>query len=188
MSRHFWLNIPNLLTLGRILSVPVLVWLILIHELNWAFWLFILSGISDGLDGYLAKKLNAETRIGAILDPLADKLLLVSVFVILGVQEILPLWLVIMVSFRDLSIVVGAGLIEMLTRDLEIAPSLSSKINTIVQILLVSCVLGVHGLDVDGMAMVVQSLVFLTATTTVLSGIIYLYQWGARIGQLNGDA
>ncbi len=188
MTRHFWLNIPNMLTLGRILSVPVLVWLIIIHELNTAFWLFIVAGVSDGLDGFLAKIMNAQTRIGELLDPLADKLLLVSVFVVLGVQELVPLWLVIMVCFRDLSIVVGATLIEIMTHDLKIAPNLSSKINTTVQILLVSCVLGVHGLDLTEMMGAVDALVFLTALTTVLSGVIYLYYWGTTVSQVNGDA
>lgn len=188
MSRQFWLNIPNLLTLGRIFSVPVLVWLVLIHELNWAFWLFVAAGISDGLDGYLAKQMNAQTKIGAFLDPLADKFLVVSIFIVLGVQDLLPVWLVIMVSFRDLAIVVGATLIELVTHDLKMSPNFSSKINTTVQILLVSAVLAVHGLEVNDFMNVVDGLIYITALTTILSGMIYLYQWGLTIGQINGDA
>lgn len=188
MSRHFWLTVPNLLTLGRILLVPVLVWLVLSHELQWAFWVFVIAGISDALDGYLAKVMNAQTKVGEFLDPLADKFLLVSAFVVLGVQDIIPLWLVIMVVFRDLAIVVGAALIELVTHDLKMSPNFSSKINTTVQVLLVSCVLGVHGLEIGGMERLVDGLVYLVALTTVLSGAVYLYQWGVTISQGNGDA
>ncbi len=188
MSQVFWLNIPNMITLGRIIAVPFMIWLVLIHKLDWAFWVFVCAGLSDGLDGYLAKKLNAFTEVGAFLDPIADKLMLVSVFVILGVQDFLPLWLVIMVVFRDLAIVVGAFLIEVMTHKLEMAPNLSSKINTTVQIVLASSVLGVHGLQVDGMDMFVQTLIFTTAITTLLSGAIYLYQWGITVSQANGNS
>jgi len=163
-------------------------WLVLIHEFQWAFWVFMAAGISDGLDGYLAKKMNAQTKIGALLDPLADKFLLVSAFVVLGIQGLLPLWLVILVAFRDLSIVVGAALIEIVTHDLKMSPNFSSKINTTVQIILATTVLGVHGLDVNNMDDVVLGLVYMAATTTVLSGAIYLYQWGVTIGQASGEA
>lgn len=187
MSQQFWLHIPNMITLGRILCVPVLVWMILSHNLYGAFWLFIIAGISDGLDGYLAKVLKARTKVGAFLDPIADKLLLVSAFVVLGVQELLPLWLVIMVVFRDLAIVVGAALIELLTHDLKMEPNFSSKINTVVQILLACSVLGVHGLELSGMEMIVEGLVYLTALTVVSSAIMYLYYWGMTISQPNEE-
>lgn len=187
MSQTIWRNIPNLITLGRIFAVPVLVWLVLIHQLNLAFWLFILAGISDGLDGFLAKKMNAHTRIGAFLDPIADKFMLVSIFVILGLQGFLPIWLVIMVVFRDVGIVVGAFLLEVLIHKLEMAPNFSSKINTTVQIVLAAFVLGIQGLEVANMDVFVDILVYSTALTTMWSGAIYLYQWGNTISQANGD-
>ncbi|WP_240796868.1 CDP-alcohol phosphatidyltransferase family protein [Terasakiella sp. SH-1] len=187
MGQHFWLNIPNVITVGRVFAVPFMVWLILTHDLHAAFWLFVAAGISDGVDGYLAKILQARTRIGAFLDPIADKLLLVSAFLTLGVQGLLPLWLVIMVVFRDFAIVLGAALIEILTRDLKMAPNFSSKVNTTVQIVLVSVLLGVHGLSVQGMDWAVTGLIYATALTTLVSGLIYLYQWGITISQANGD-
>ena len=187
MSQTVWLNIPNLITLGRIFAVPVLVWLVLIQKFDLAFWLFILAGISDGLDGYLAKKMNAYTRIGAFLDPIADKFMLVSIFVILGVQGFLPIWLVIMGVFRDVGIVVGASLLEVVTHKLEMAPNFSSKINTTVQIILAAFVLGIQGLEVVHMDVFVDVLVYGTALTTMWSGAIYLYQWGNTIAQANGD-
>lgn len=187
MSQTIWLNIPNIITLGRIIAVPFLVWLVLIHQLDWAFWVFVGAGISDGLDGYLAKKLGAYSKIGAFLDPLADKFMLVSIFVILGVQDFLPLWLVIMVVFRDVAIVVGASLIEIVTHKLEMAPNLSSKLNTTVQIVLAALILGVQGLDVGGMDLYIEIMIYMVGLTTLWSGAIYLYQWGHMIAQANGD-
>ncbi|NVJ90146.1 MAG: CDP-alcohol phosphatidyltransferase family protein [Methylocystaceae bacterium] len=187
MSQQFWLNVPNLLTLGRIIAVPFIVWLVLIHQLNWAFWVFIGAGVSDGLDGYLAKVMNAQTKIGALLDPIADKFLLVCVFVVLGVQGFLPIWLVILVAFRDFAIVMGATLIEIMTHNLTMSPNFSSKLNTSIQIVLASCVLGVHGLQVESMMFLIDGLIYVTALTTAISGAIYLYQWGQMITQVNGD-
>lgn len=187
MSRQVWLNIPNVITLGRVFAVPFMVWLVLEHEIKTAFWLFIIAGISDGVDGYLAKIMKAQSTIGSYLDPIADKLLLVSAFVILGVQELLPLWLVIMVVFRDVAIVIGAALIELLTRNLRMSPNFSSKVNTTVQIALVAAVLGINGLDIEGGSFLIEGLIYITALTTVLSGLIYLYQWGQTISQTNGN-
>lgn len=185
MKQQFWHHLPNLITLGRILCVPVMIWLVLSHDLFGAFWLFVIAGISDGVDGYLAKKMNACTKVGAFLDPIADKFLLVSAFVILGVQGLLPLWLVIMVVFRDFSIVVGATLIEILTHNLKMEPNFTSKINTISQIVLAGCVFGVHGLELPGMMLVIDILIYITAITAVLSGAAYLYYWGKAISQPN---
>lgn len=183
MNQRILAHIPNMITLGRILCVPVMIWLILKHDFNAAFWLFIIAGISDGVDGYLAKVMNARTKVGAFLDPIADKFLLVSCFIFLGVQGLLPLWLVIMVVFRDVSIVVGAGLIELLTHNLKMEPHMSSKINTVVQILLVSCVLAVHGLELNEMHRIADGLVYLSAVTVIFSGVMYLYYWGKAMGQ-----
>ena len=187
MTPHFWLNIPNFITLCRIISVPFLVWLVLANELKVAFWVFIIAGLSDALDGFLAKLMKSGTTIGAYLDPIADKFLIVSVFVILGVEGYLPSWLIIMVVFRDLAIVVGAGLIELITKDLKMSPNFSSKINTVVQIVLASVVLGVYGLNISGLQTVIDMLVYITALTTALSGMIYLYQWGNTISKENGE-
>jgi len=187
VSERSWLNIPNIITLARVFAVPFMVWLILVHELQLAFWLFVAAGVSDGIDGYLAKTMNAETTVGAFLDPIADKLLLVSAFVVLGMQGLLPLWLVIMVVSRDVAIVIGAALIEILTHDLKMSPNFSSKINTTVQIMLASFVLGVHGLQVEGMENALTLLVIATGATTMISGLIYLYQWGVTISRANGN-
>ena len=90
-------NLPNLISLMRLLLVPFTVWLILSGAFGWAFATFLIAGVSDGIDGYLARRFDWRTRLGAYLDPLADKALVVSVFVTLGFLKVIPAWLVIIV-------------------------------------------------------------------------------------------
>src|SRR5947207_11466831 len=99
------LSIPNLITLGRILLVPVMVWAIAAGEMRIAFLLFLAAGISDAIDGFLAKRFGMATALGAYLDPLADKAMIVSIYIALGIQEAIPRWLVILVVSRDIMIV-----------------------------------------------------------------------------------
>jgi cardiolipin synthase len=173
------LNIPNLITLSRLMSVPLMIWLIVGHEFGVAFCVFILAGISDGLDGFIAKRFDCRTRIGALLDPAADKALLSSVFVALGIEEFLPNWLVILVVFRDVTIIGGFVLLQALMAPRNFDPLYISKLNTLMQIALVGYVLGRLGLGFrDGL--LTEILVWLTAVTTVLSGLSYLVRW-ARI-------
>ena len=105
--RDVSLSLPNLITLARILLVPVMVWAIASDQMTIAFILFLVAGISDGVDGFLAKRFGMATEVGAYLDPLADKVLIVSIYVSLGVVEAIPRWLVILVVSRDLLIVGG---------------------------------------------------------------------------------
>jgi cardiolipin synthase len=170
-------NLPNLITVVRLLAVPLEVWLMLQGSYAAAFWLFIALGVSDAVDGFLAKRFGWESMIGGYLDPIADKALLVGVYVTLGVQELLPPWLVILVVFRDILIVGGALLFETLTHKLEMAPLLVSKINTAAQIVLAAGVLGSLGnnLDVGAFTRVMN---WVVAATTVSSGLAYLIKWG----------
>ena len=110
------MNIPNSLTLGRIVLVPLVVWLIITHEMQAAFLLFLLAGLSDAADGYLAKRYGWNSELGAYLDPIADKALLVSIYVTLGFAGHLPVWLVIAVVSRDILIVGAVVLSWMLSR------------------------------------------------------------------------
>ncbi len=103
-------NLPNLITIARILMVPLTVWLIITGRHELAFFVFILAGISDGVDGFIAKRFDMRTTLGAYLDPLADKLLLMSIYVTLGILDQLPAWLAILVVSRDLLIVGGVVL------------------------------------------------------------------------------
>lgn len=166
------MNLPNLITLMRIAAVPFAIWLILEAHLIWAFWVFVLAGVSDALDGFIAKTFDQETELGKYLDPIADKALLVSIFVTLGVEGHIASWLVIMVVFRDLCIVGGALLFETLTHSLTMQPMMISKVNTVVQIVFAAVVMANvgYGIELDGL---MNGLVLATATTTVASGVAY---------------
>ena len=175
------LNIPNMITLGRLLAVPVTVWLILNDFIFAAFWLFVAAGISDAIDGFLAKRWNQITEFGAYLDPLADKALLASVFITLGVQGHLESWLVILVVFRDVMIVGAVVLFQTMVRSLEMDPLFISKVNTLAQIILAALVLGAEGYNVD-MGLFMEMMIGIVAVTTMASGLSYLVVIMRRLG------
>lgn len=172
-----WL--PNLITLARLLAVPVTVYLLLNGDHRAAFWLFVAAGVSDALDGIIAKRFDAASEVGAYLDPLADKALLVGIYVTLGALGQVALWLVILIVFRDLLIIGGAILFHTLTRSLTMEPLMVSKTNTAAQILLASAVLAELGFGLP-LGPVVQVLVYVTTATTVVSGAAYVIKWGHR--------
>lgn len=167
---------PNLITLLRLCAVPAAVWLILQREMAWAFWLFVAAGISDAVDGFIAKRFGLRSRVGAVLDPVADKALLVSVYVTLGAIGILPSWLVILVVFRDVLIVGGVLTLYVLGEDVVIRPLFVSKANTTAQIVLAAAVLLHAAYGVPG-ERTVAMLVWLVAASTVASGAAYLVRW-----------
>jgi len=174
------ISLPNFLSFARLLSVPLIVWLILESRMTAAFWLFIAAGISDGVDGYLAKHFNSKTELGAYLDPLADKTLLVGVYLTLGWVGYIPVWLVILVAFRDLTIVGGALLEHTITQSFKSRPMMVSKVNTTLQITLGGWVLARYGLGLDDHGLTL-ALVVAVAVTTVLSGLLYLVHWTRRV-------
>jgi cardiolipin synthase len=167
------LILPNVLTLGRLVSVPLIVYLMLIDEMWIAFWLFVASGVTDALDGLLARVLDARTLVGSYLDPIADKALLVSVYVMLGHAQYLPVWLVILVVSRDLLIIGGAILQQMLDQPAAPSPLMISKVNTATQIALAAFMLAALAYDLETQGLL-PGLVGLTAVTTVMSGAAYL--------------
>ena len=121
-SRGAGLSIPNLITLGRIILVPVVVWAIMSGEMRVAFALFLAAGISDAVDGFLAKRFHMASELGAYLDPLADKALIVSIYVALGVAGALPISLVILVVSRDIMIVGGFMLSWLIGKPMPVRP------------------------------------------------------------------
>lgn len=177
---HVLLTLPNVITLARLAAVPVTIWLILQHRLDHAFLLFLAAGLSDALDGWLARVLNARSAIGALLDPLADKALLVSVYVTLAAIGVLPDWLAILVVFRDLLIVGGLTLLWMVGNRPPIRPLLISKLNTLMQILLAGLALFIHGFEMP-MEAAVTGLIWAVAATTLASGIAYVAQAAQRM-------
>ena len=170
------INIPNFITLARIISVPVIFWLLLSGESKAAFVVFVCAGVSDAVDGYLAKRFDWRTELGSYLDPLADKLLIVSIFIALGVRNELPLWLVIAVVSRDILIVAAVLLAWLLDQPVRIKPLAISKANTAMQIVLAATVLadGAFGL---GLAAGRQVLVWVTGALTLASLATYLRAW-----------
>jgi cardiolipin synthase len=177
-SLRLELNLPNLITLARLMSVPLAIWLIFDGRYGAAFWVFIGAGISDALDGYVAKRFDRRTRLGALLDPTADKALLAGVYVSLWLVGQLPFWLVGLVILRDLLIVVGFVVIHTTAAPKQFDPIYISKINTLVQLILVGFVLA-QGLGIESEP-VKFLLIAAAALTTVLSGLWYLARW-ARI-------
>ena len=141
------LNLPNLITIGRILLVPVVVWAIGSGQMQIAFLVFLIAGVSDAVDGFLAKRLGMTSDLGAHLDPLADKALIVSIYVALGVTEAVPRWIVILVVSRDILIVGGVMLAWFLGKPIQMKPVLVSKLNTVAQIIFACLVLGSLAFD-----------------------------------------
>jgi cardiolipin synthase len=172
-----WL--PNFISLARLLAVPVTVYLLLIGSFQAAFWLFLAAGVSDALDGAIAKHFNASSQVGAFLDPLADKALLMAIYVTLGYLEHMPVWLVILIVFRDLLIIGGAILFHTLTHSLKMEPLLVSKTNTAAQIILAGAVLAELGLELS-LPGLVHVLIYVVAATTLVSGAAYVIKWGYR--------
>ena len=172
-------DIPNIISLLRIVLVIPIVYLLIQREFSYALVLFFIAGISDGLDGYLAKRNNWKSRLGSILDPLADKLLLVFSYFALGWLGEIPLWLVAAVVIRDLVIIVGAISYHEIIGVYDMTPTWMSKTNTFCQIVLVLIVVfssGAYKLPDD----VIDTLVIIVAITTVASGVNYVWVWGRR--------
>ena len=169
------MNWPNFLSFLRIFSVPVLIWLVVEDYTTGALWLFALAGVTDALDGFIAKRFHMETTLGRYLDPLADKLLLLSGFITLTLLDLLPLWLTLLVVTRDVVIVGGALVYQVMTGTLEIKPLLISKVNTVSQMWLLLLVLqhAVNG-TLQGW---LEPFIWLTAITTLLSGGSYIFEW-----------
>lgn len=170
------LSIPNLITLARILLVPVVVWTIASGRIGIAFLLFAAAAVSDAVDGFLAKRFGMKTELGAYLDPLADKVLIVSIYVTLGITAVIPLWIVILVVSRDIMIVGAIILSWLIDRPIKIKPHVVSKINTGVQILFAALVLASHGFDLDT-GPVLTLVMALVAVLTLLSVGLYLREW-----------
>ncbi|MBX2846887.1 MAG: CDP-alcohol phosphatidyltransferase family protein [Acidiferrobacterales bacterium] len=176
------LYVPNLLTLARIGMVPWLV--VLLQQQNYLLSLvvFVIAGISDAVDGYIAKKYDAITKLGSILDPIADKALLVSAYVMLSIMEIVPFWLVVTVVFRDLVIVGGYLIMEIFFGEVTMKPLRISKVNTVVQITFVVIVLVTLAWQVD-LSTMLTLFGYLVFVTSAVSGAAYVYIWSIKTTQ-----
>lgn len=173
-KQPFMIYIPNLLTLARIGLVPWLVVLLQNHQYSWSLAVFVIAGVSDGLDGFIAKRFNATTYLGSILDPIADKTLLVTSYIMLSVLEIIPFWLMVVVVFRDIVIIGGNLLMVLFFSTMEMKPLAISKLNTVVQIFYIVLVLASLSFGWEYVGFVAGVGVFV-AITSVSSGLAYVY-------------
>ncbi|MEM7426634.1 MAG: CDP-alcohol phosphatidyltransferase family protein [Pseudomonadota bacterium] len=174
------MSVPNLITLFRILLVPLTIWLIVTEQFLPAFFAFVVAGISDGIDGFVAKRFNQVTELGAYLDPLADKLLLVSIYLALGIDALMPPLLVITVVSRDVMIIGAVILSWLLDKPVEVQPLWISKINTTVQIAFAGFVLAGLGMNLELESYVLPG-GLLVGALTVASGAAYMLQWTAHM-------
>lgn len=175
------MSIPNIITLGRILLVPVIVWAIASGQLGIAFILFLIAGISDAVDGFLAKRFNMGSEIGRLLDPLADKALLVSIYVALGIFDLIPRWLVILVVSRDLMIIAAVIVSWLVEKPVVLKPLMVSKLNTVAQVLFAALILAAHSFGFSP-APVDMLLMIAVAILTLASVVVYLLEWIRHMG------
>jgi len=170
------LSIPNIITLGRIILVPIIVWAIASSQMEIAFAIFLVAGISDAVDGFLAKRFNMASELGALLDPLADKALLVSIYVALGIWGAVPRWIVILVVSRDIMIVSAVIVSWLFGKPIPMKPLMVSKLNTAAQVAFAALVLASLGF---GFTPTPYDLIlmFLVTVFTLVSVSLYLVEW-----------
>jgi cardiolipin synthase len=159
--------------------MPVIGYAIMAGHYTFGFWLSVAAGLSDGVDGYLAKRLNQTTILGAYLDPIADKVLLIGLCIVLGQTGHIPTWLVMMILFRDLVIVGGVMLLHAGDRTVQMKPLLISKVNTVAQLVLVSVVMARLGIGLSSGA-IEPWLVYYAGLTTFASGTAYVGEWSRQ--------
>ena len=182
------MNLPNLITISRLLLTPYIVWLLLIESYFLGFIFFLLSGISDALDGFIAKRFNQKTLLGSYLDPIADKFLIVSAIVLLGYNGYVPIWLIIIIVSRDIAIF-GAVIISwMLGTNLRIEPLIISKINTFLQLFYIVMTFAVilnNKFLTELILSIHDATTYLIAVSTILSWLFYLRVWLINVNSVN---
>jgi cardiolipin synthase (CMP-forming) len=169
-------QLPNLITISRIALVPVLILLLRDEQYAASLAVFVIAGVSDGLDGFIAKRFHYQSRLGSILDPIADKILLLCSYVMLVLLNHIPFWLMLTVVFRDLLIVGGYLVYTSMIGPVQMNPSWLSKFNTFLQIALVIIILGQQALGLVYVPLV-ELLIYGVLLSTVTSGVHYLWIW-----------
>ncbi len=180
-EKNVMINLPNLLSIGRILCVPLFI-ILLLHQLyGWALFTFVAASITDAIDGLLARVLDQKTVLGSYLDPAADKLLNASSYTALAVMNLLPSWLAVIVVSRDVIICVGLMILFWTSHALEIRPSIVSKLTTTFQFCTIIFVLwSAHFAPVPFINILINILVWATTVGTIVSGLQYIAR-GIRI-------
>ncbi len=177
-------QLPNLITIARLLLVPPVGWLLSHQDYGVALVVIAIAGVSDFIDGELARRFDWRSRFGQFTDPLADKLLVAVMFIVLVLQQHIPIWLALVVVLRDLVIIGGAATYRLMFRDIEISPTFVSKTNTAIQVVLPILVL-VTLLDVPSLSTPVAAIVDpwlfgVAGAFAVWSGLDYVISWSRR--------
>jgi cardiolipin synthase len=177
--RRAWRHVPNAITVLRMVLIPVIGVLLTGERYVEAFWTLLGSALSDLVDGQVARRYNARTRFGAIADPVADKLTMLTVTFILAWQGLLPLWLAAAIVLRDVVIVAGALAYQRVVGHVEMAPTWLSKLNTALEFVMLAAVIADTAALVDDRAML--PLLFVAVFLSVVtSGVQYVWIWGRR--------
>lgn len=176
------MNIPNFLTLFRILLVPIFVILLIYGQNFYAFLTFIVAGVTDALDGFIARVFNQKTVLGAYLDPIADKLLLVTSYIVLAITGIIPPWLAVLVISRDIFILIGVAVLFVNNKSIEIRPTLLGKVSTFMQLTTVVIALSVAQ-PLLALQPFLNGSIYLAAALTLLSGFHYTFLWVRHMGE-----
>ncbi|CAH1667223.1 CDP-alcohol phosphatidyltransferase family protein [Chelatococcus asaccharovorans] len=176
------MTLPNIITIARLLLVPVVIAMIVAGRWQTAFVLFVVAGVSDAVDGFIARRFNMKTELGAYIDALADKALLVSIYVSLAIVGVLPGWLAILVVSRDVMILMAVIVSWLLRRPVEIRPLIVSKLNTGTQLALAAVVLGSRGFGLDW-GVLIDILTIGVACLTVASAGAYLAVWSRHMAK-----
>ena len=180
------MTLPNFITIARFLMVPMVILAMMNNQMLAAFLLFMLAGISDGLDGFIARHFDQKSVLGSWLDPAADKFLLVSVFIMLGWLEVLPIWLVIFAVSRD-GLIIGAVVLSgLMENPVQMRPLLISKANTLFQIVLLILVLADLA-DLARLDGLIGWMIYAVAGLTIASAAAYLVTWLRHMAGVESD-
>ena len=177
------LTIPNILTMSRMVLSPLVALLLVRQEYGWALWGLLIAGVTDGLDGFIAKWFNQASRLGAILDPIADKFLMLATVLALTWTGLLPLWVTIPILLRDIVIFGGALAYYRRAGTIEMQPTILSKANTCAQIGLLLLVVATYAEVLPVIGMLFPAFLVVLAFT-VLSGVQYVVIWGRKAASL----
>lgn len=175
------MTIPNLITACRIILAPIFIIYLLQDRFLAALVVFTLAGLSDAVDGLIARLFDQKTRLGSYLDPLADKILLVAAFVTLAVRGFIPPWLAVLCISRDILILLGTLILSLSGVDFRVRPSIVSKLTTFFQLLTVFLVLSQYPLHLSGQF--IPYAFFVTGVLTISSGLHYMYFWFRTMGE-----
>lgn len=168
------MNLPNFLSLLRIILVPVIIIFLMQEAYKEALITFTIAGLTDIFDGFLARALNKQTKLGAFIDPMADKLLLASCFISLSVIGLIPSWISVIVISRDFIIVLGMVILSVMSIKYEIKPAFISKVTTVFQLATIFLALLYQAMSHDISYRWIEALCWITAALTVASGAIYI--------------